>query len=51
MFHRTSVRYLAGVSALALLGACVENPLDVDNKNNPDVDRVYASPANESREG
>ncbi len=46
MFHRTSVRYLAAASALALLGACVENPLDVDNKNNPDVDRVYASPVN-----
>jgi hypothetical protein len=46
MFHRNPVRLLAAASALALLGACVENPLDVDNKNNPDVDRVYASPAN-----
>ncbi len=46
MFHRTSVRYLAAVSMLALLSACVENPLEVDNRNNPDVDRVYASPAN-----
>ena len=46
MFHRTSVRYLAAASALALASACVENPLDVKNKNNPDVDRVYASPVN-----
>jgi hypothetical protein len=46
MFHRTWTRYLAAASALALLSACVENPLDVKNKNNPDVDRVYASPAN-----
>lgn len=46
MFHRTSVRYLAGVSALALISACVDNPLQVDNANNPDVDRVYASPVN-----
>jgi hypothetical protein len=46
MFHRNSVRLLAAASTLALLGACVDNPLDVDNTNNPDVDRVYASPAN-----
>ncbi len=46
MFHRTSVRSLAAVSMLALASACVENPLEVDNKNNPDVDRVYASPVN-----
>jgi hypothetical protein len=46
MFHRNSVRLLAAASTLALLSACVENPLDVDNKNNPDVDRVYASPVN-----
>ena len=46
MFHRNSVRLLAAASTLALLSACVDNPLDVDNKNNPDVDRVYASPAN-----
>ena len=46
MFHRIPVRHLAVASALALLSACVENPLDVDNKNNPDVDRVYASPVN-----
>jgi hypothetical protein len=38
--------YLAALSALALASACVDNPLDVDNVNNPDVDRVYASPAN-----
>ncbi len=29
-----------------LIGACVENPMDIENKNNPDVSRVYASPAN-----
>jgi hypothetical protein len=46
MFHRTWTRYLAAGSALVLASACVENPLDVKNKNNPDVDRVYASPAN-----
>ncbi len=46
MFHRTSVRSLAAVSMLALVSACVDNPLEVDNRNNPDVDRVYASPAN-----
>jgi hypothetical protein len=34
------------VSTAALLGACVENPLDVPNNNNPDVGRVYASPIN-----
>lgn len=34
------------VFATVLIGACVENPMDVDNKNNPDVSRVYASPAN-----
>jgi hypothetical protein len=38
--------YLAALSAFALASACVDNPLDVDNVNNPDVDRVYASPAN-----
>lgn len=46
MFHRNSVRLLAAASTLALLSACVDNPLDVENKNNPDVDRVYASPVN-----
>jgi len=46
MFLRSQARYLAAVSALALVSACVDNPLDVDNVNNPDVDRVYASPAN-----
>jgi hypothetical protein len=46
MFSRIQARCLAAVSMLALLSACVENPLDVDNRNNPDVDRVYASPVN-----
>jgi hypothetical protein len=46
MFYRSSVRCLAAVTALALLSACVENPLEVNNTNNPDVDRVYASPVN-----
>jgi hypothetical protein len=46
MFHRSRMSYLAALSAFALASACVDNPLDVDNVNNPDVDRVYASPAN-----
>ena len=47
MFYRTSVRALAGALAVsAMLTACVENPLDVKNPNNPDVDKVYKSPAN-----
>jgi hypothetical protein len=46
MFNRIPVRRVVAASMLALLGACVENPLDVGNQNNPDVDRVYASPVN-----
>ena len=47
MYHRTSVRYLSAV-VIATLGitACIDNPLDVPNTNNPDVSRVYSSPAN-----
>ena len=47
MFYRTSVRALAGaLSVSVMLTACVENPLDVPNPNNPDVEKVYKSPAN-----
>lgn len=47
MSYRISVRALAGALAVsALLTACVENPLDVKNVNNPDVEKVYKSPAN-----
>ncbi len=46
MFYRIPVRRVVAASMLALLGACVDNPLDVGNQNNPDVDRVYASPVN-----
>jgi hypothetical protein len=47
MYHRTSVRLLSAV-VIATLGmtACIDNPLDVANTNNPDVSRVYSSPAN-----
>lgn len=47
MYHRTSVMYLSAV-VIATLGltACIDNPLDVQNTNNPDVSRVYSSPAN-----
>jgi hypothetical protein len=43
---RTTIRLLAVGITTALLGACVNEPLDVPNNNNPDVDRVYASPIN-----
>lgn len=43
---RSTIRLLAMAATTALLGACVNEPLAVDNKNNPDVDRVYASPTN-----
>jgi hypothetical protein len=47
MFYRTSVRALAGaLSVSVMLTACVENPLAVPNPNNPDVEKVYKSPAN-----
>lgn len=47
MSYRISVRALAGaLTVSALLTACVENPLDVKNVNNPDVEKVYKSPAN-----
>ena len=47
MFYRTSVRALASALAVStMLTACVENPLDVPNPNNPDVEKVYKSPAN-----
>ena len=47
MYHRTSVRLLSAV-VIATLGltACIDNPLAVENANNPDVSRVYSSPAN-----
>ncbi|HMA20189.1 MAG TPA: hypothetical protein VKO87_05270, partial [Gemmatimonadaceae bacterium] len=47
MYHRTSVMYVSAV-VIATLGltACIDNPLDVQNTNNPDVSRVYSSPAN-----
>ena len=38
MFYRIPVRRVVAASMLALLGACVENPLDVGNQNNPDTD-------------
>ena len=47
MFYRISVRALAGALTVStMLTACVENPLDVPNPNNPDVEKVYKSPAN-----
>jgi hypothetical protein len=47
MFYRTSVRALASALVVStMLTACVENPLDVPNPNNPDVEKVYKSPAN-----
>ena len=47
MFYRTSVRALAAaLSVSVMLTACVENPLAVPNPNNPDVEKVYKSPAN-----
>lgn len=46
MHHPTPVRLVAvGVIAAVLaLGACRDDPLAVDNPNNPDVARVYGSP-------
>lgn len=46
MLYGNLVRHLAVVSTVALLAACVENPLDVDNNNQPDVERVYGTPSN-----
>ena len=47
MSYRTSVRALAGALAVStMLIACVENPLDVKNQNNPDVEQVYKSIVN-----
>ena len=47
MFYRTSVRALAAaLTVSSLLTACVDNPLDINNSTNPDVERVYKSPAN-----
>ena len=43
---RITIRLLAVGVTTALLGACVNEPLDVSNNNNPDVTRVYASPIN-----
>src|SRR5215213_7092057 len=43
---RKTIRLLAVAAKTALLGACVNEPLDVDNNNSPDVSRVYASPTN-----
>jgi hypothetical protein len=40
------IRMPALILATVAVGACVENPMDIENKNNPDVSRVYASPAN-----
>ena len=34
------------LGATGFLVACQDNPLDVANKNNPDVDRSYATPGN-----
>jgi hypothetical protein len=34
------------LGATAFFVACQDNPLDVPNKNNPDVDRSYATPGN-----
>jgi hypothetical protein len=46
MHHRIRVRLFAAAAISAVLGmsACVENPLDIENQTNPDVERVYGSP-------
>lgn len=47
MHNRTHVRLWSAivVSGLVLvLGACREDPLSVENLNNPDVERVYGTP-------
>lgn len=46
MNNRTHVRLWSAlvVSGLVALGACRENPLEVINQNDPDVDRVYGTP-------
>jgi hypothetical protein len=43
---RKILRMPALVLATVVIGACVDNPMDIENKNNPDVSRVYASPGN-----
>ena len=46
MHHRTSVRLLSalGMSVAITLGACRDNPLAVNNPDNPDITRVYGTP-------
>ena len=45
MRHLKKVRFIsAGLLAAAAMVACVENPLDVKNSNQPDVSKVYGSP-------
>jgi hypothetical protein len=46
MHHKTKVRVITAAALLATMGiaACRDNPLAVDNTNQPDVARVYGSP-------
>ena len=46
MFHRTPVRIIsvAALAGVALLTACRDNPLQVENTNQPDVEKVYGAP-------
>lgn len=45
--HKTVRRMSALLlGATGFLVACQDNPLDVTNRNNPDVDRSYATPGN-----
>ncbi|HUQ19167.1 MAG TPA: hypothetical protein VM099_06105, partial [Gemmatimonadaceae bacterium] len=46
MYHRTAVRIMsvAFLAGLAGLTACRNDALDVDNTNNPNIEKVYGAP-------